>query len=681
MSLNSAMAPKKQLVPSVKTEIGVEWKRRFVRAPSGRLIRDDDLPLGEDTPSPVPGQSRREGAPSPPPPPRPPKTPPPPPRGQRLQVIHEVSVAKGSNRRKREDDDSWLDRRLRIRRAGLANLAAPRQQPSGIPVGGSGEEVVVFHANLDLSTPQVGGQAPADDILAQFGLSKQSVAAFIDAQEIHADRRVNGFKIAIRGVGADRQPQPASPVKASQTAPPPPGLEKPSGKGKAPEGKAPEGEKPAGQNAPSQVTAQGQETDAAARKQLWLQDLESIRRDTPLAPLDSNTLVVTIKRSNTGGAKNNNGKGEAEVIDLIDDSPTKGSSIQDETLDPPSFYGQTSEKALIFQDRKNHKGKIPSYSRYENGARSTRLLIDKFRAKYKIPDDLTEEDWLDTAYGYATPYIPRKGWPRHHEEAHESVFDMDFALERYKNRIPLIKGLPLIEEVSFLRVPNYEGEPGECLWKAVAFHIYGDWRYYARVKAEHLVHFSRVLDEPTHPRFDDYQRLNQTWYTTKTSPKRGMEVIDTVANFYQVLNIPGIYAPLEMFMVPADLYGVFLVIYTMTADHEISFVTTRGSYNSRHLFILFVNDNHFQPLVPNEFLASEFTLPRITTDSTPGYPGAPSLNTKKRKDSRAHPWRKGPFKEVRPPLFVDVPPTRHARVVVKYGPGVTQDGKEQIDDI
>jgi len=43
---------------------------------------------------------------------------------------------------------------------------------------------------------------------------------------------------------------------------------------------------------------------------------------------------------------------------------------------------------------------------------------------------------------------------------------------------------------------------------------------------------------------------------------------------------------------------------------------------------------HFQPLVPNDFLHWEFTLPRITQRSTKGLPLAAS-----RRDGIKHPWR------------------------------------------
>lgn len=69
-------------------------------------------------------------------------------------------------------------------------------------------------------------------------------------------------------------------------------------------------------------------------------------------------------------------------------------------------------------------------------------------------------------------------------------------------------------------------------------------------------------------------------------------------------------------------------------------ISTEGSYNARHIFFLYLGDaGHFQPLVPNDFIASEFRLPRPSSESTYGYPGV-SL---RRRDwlSTHHVWRLG----------------------------------------
>lgn len=62
-----------------------------------------------------------------------------------------------------------------------------------------------------------------------------------------------------------------------------------------------------------------------------------------------------------------------------------------------------------------------------------------------------------------------------------------------------------------------------------------------------------------------------------------------------------------------------------------------GSTNNRHIFMLYVDGNHFQPMIPNEYYASEFRMPPITYESTIGYPFAGDKN--KERLAFKHSWR------------------------------------------
>lgn len=195
----------------------------------------------------------------------------------------------------------------------------------------------------------------------------------------------------------------------------------------------------------------------------------------------------------------------------------------------------------------------------------------------------------------------------------------------------LVRGFPLVEEVVFAVQPNVAGEPSNCFFKTVAFHVYGDGAYHPRVKAEHLQHFHEVLLWRAHPRHALYLRMNRRFYATWVGPRR------IVANLYQMLSVPRVYSALDLFEVTADLYNLFVVVYTLDEKRVVTGVTAKSSYNARHVFVCHVDGNHFQPMVPNEYYASEFQLPRITYQSTLELP----LTSRRHQNRHAldHVWR------------------------------------------
>ena len=63
------------------------------------------------------------------------------------------------------------------------------------------------------------------------------------------------------------------------------------------------------------------------------------------------------------------------------------------------------------------------------------------------------------------------------------------------------------------------------------------------------------------------------------------------------------------------MYNLLIIMYTFNKDKGVETVTdfmTRGAFNARHVFLAFVNDNHFQPMTPNDYFGWEFQIPRIT---------------------------------------------------------------------
>lgn len=84
----------------------------------------------------------------------------------------------------------------------------------------------------------------------------------------------------------------------------------------------------------------------------------------------------------------------------------------------------------------------------------------------------------------------------------------------------------------------------------------------------------------------------------------------------------------EMCGLTADVYGVFVVLYKMNETHGEAFkelqhtvynMRTYGGFNQRHIFLCYTNEDHFCPMIPNDYLHTEFRLPRITLASTRKY--------------------------------------------------------------
>lgn len=145
--------------------------------------------------------------------------------------------------------------------------------------------------------------------------------------------------------------------------------------------------------------------------------------------------------------------------------------------------------------------------------------------------------------------------------------------------------------------------------------------------ARDYFHGASIADSE-HCRHQLYTEMNQKFYNTTISldnTKLRDREVDTAANFYQLLSLPQVWMPLDMLDVTADIYNLFIVVFTITEPTTarpqplVTEVNVKGSYNARHVFLLF-NGFHYQPMVPNEFLASEFTFPRVTYENVKGLP-------------------------------------------------------------
>lgn len=293
---------------------------------------------------------------------------------------------------------------------------------------------------------------------------------------------------------------------------------------------------------------------------------------------------------------------------IIDDDSSDGEG-NGSAADPLTFYGQQgasqaeAAEKIKYQDQNlARQGKYPSR---QNG-----LGFDMARLRF-------ESNWADTV---RTVQDAEPTWD-HDMYMTNPPLGFDEAVSRNWSQDAsqggLKYGFPLTGDVVFFHPGNYTGAKSACFFKALGYLVYGHHTFYMRVQAEHLQYYGDVLEWEDHPRHKVYKRMNKKFYDTQIDTPSGNDIY-TVANFFQLLSIPQIWMPLDMLDVTADLYNLFIVVYTIQGN-EITEVSTKGSYNARHVCLLF-NGFHYQPMVPNEFLASEFTFPRVTYNNVEKLP-------------------------------------------------------------
>ncbi|KAI1853274.1 hypothetical protein JX266_001980 [Neoarthrinium moseri] len=304
-------------------------------------------------------------------------------------------------------------------------------------------------------------------------------------------------------------------------------------------------------------------------------------------------------------------------------------------VEPADFYGlgkgphRSIDDQLRYQDRQSQIGSYPT------PAAGHRLQMDAYsravgsthrrRPGQQITKILEETSW---------------GCPRVHDEA-RSV-QLSWARDNFK----LMKGFPLIEDVEFIVPDNKACPDGDCYWRSIAFHLYGSGKHWDLVKAEHLSYAYHVLSTPGHARHDLYSNeLNQKFFKTASTADGGQIFR---ANMYQGLHLAHAWTPALMQQVTADLYNICVITFTRGDNMTITETAVRGSYNSRHIFLQFVDDNHFQPMCPNRFAPSEFRYPRVTAEATARFTYAPKANSS--KTGVFHPWRNDFTREVPGPV-------------------------------
>ncbi|KAL2179514.1 uncharacterized protein P884DRAFT_195107 [Thermothelomyces heterothallicus CBS 202.75] len=297
-----------------------------------------------------------------------------------------------------------------------------------------------------------------------------------------------------------------------------------------------------------------------------------------------------------------------------------------------------------------------------------------FEEQFPSEIQAAKADFLSTGYKYMNQ---------------ESIFnapDWLGDLRKFEGRTALLKGFPMVEDVTFLKHPNYwqtieeHGkliEDGQCYWSSIGLLLYGNAHSWLRVKAEHLSFLERVLVNPNHPRHAFYSRENQNVGVTCATGPAGLDSQwSGQVNLWERLQIPGCWANEDLCQLTADVYGVFLVLYKYDTANEANAqwkgkvydMKTYGAYNNRHIFLCYYLENHFQPMVPNEYYASEFKLPRLTLSNTDKYQLVSRKRTRRVRDGPGHHWRAQP--QVVPSLAWPSFEAEHLARAAGYGPYV-----------
>lgn len=394
-----------------------------------------------------------------------------------------------------------------------------------------------------------------------------------------------------------------------------------------------------GANVHQNPVAPQQGSNHAERLNIWRADLESIRRERPV--LNPNLFIaqrVDVAAPPATGQGTASSAGPEVVVVLDDDDGASGPGEQSGS--PAAlrrFYGQQgvqparADEMMRYQDQSlGRQNKYPS-RRNGLGFDMARLRRDKAWADPIRTLQDVQPSW-DHGMFMRNP-------PLGFDEAVSRNWTQD------SSQTSLLFNFPMLGNVVFYRAMNYGGARSACFFKALAYLVYGDQSLYQRVQSEHLQHYSDVLEWEDHPRHQLYTMMNQKFYSTTISTANTNSTLNsevgTLANFFQLLSIPQAWMPLDMLDVTADLYNLFIVVYTInessTRTHPlVTEVNVKGSYNARHVFLLF-NGFHYQPMVPNEFLASEFTFPRVTYENVKGLPW--SRDTDQGKSSVDLRWR------------------------------------------
>ena len=375
----------------------------------------------------------------------------------------------------------------------------------------------------------------------------------------------------------------------------------------------------------------------ADRFSIWLADLESIRRERPVvspSAFKAQRVIPQAPPATGQGAARSASHGDTTVtsagngpaVVVLDDDGAAGHGGHG-----GGGGGSVAALRVFYGQQGAEPARADEMVRYQDHslARQNKYPSRKNGLGFDMAQLRRDKAWPETV---RTPQDIQTSWD-HGMFMRKPPLGFDEAVSRNwvndSSPTSLLLGFPLLGDVVFFRPTNHGGARSACFFKALAYLVYGDQSLYSRVQAEHLQHYTDVLEWEDHPRHQLYTRMNQKFYDTIISTDATNSLdreVNTVANFFQLLSIPQIWMPLDMLDVTADLYNLFIVVFTIVESTtllqpQVIQVSAKGFYNSRHVFLLF-NGFHYQPMVPNEYLASEFTFPRLTYENIKGHPSS-----------------------------------------------------------
>ncbi|KAI0396011.1 hypothetical protein F5Y17DRAFT_473487 [Xylariaceae sp. FL0594] len=289
----------------------------------------------------------------------------------------------------------------------------------------------------------------------------------------------------------------------------------------------------------------------------------------------------------------------SSTLNGLESPRTEGRFIRDDAEDA-TFYGCTvrnspclTAQSLRYQDRYNNAGEIPGPKT------GLRLRLDKYVRDSGCGSEKAKGLETQIKHVLKRTYFGSQTWDE------EQAFMKHWKQEQSAT---LLKGFPLVEDVVFAALGNW-GEPdGDCYWTALSYLLQGTRNRWRQVKADHLEYMYHVLLDKTHPRHELYENLNSQFFDTRGArlghDGRHGTSAEFKANLWQTLQMPHSWTPGTMKQVTADLYNIHLVTFSYDSRNRLcTKVDVSGAYNSRHVFMLYRDDGHFQPLTPNEIRA------------------------------------------------------------------------------
>ncbi|KAI1124656.1 hypothetical protein F5Y10DRAFT_284882 [Nemania abortiva] len=262
-----------------------------------------------------------------------------------------------------------------------------------------------------------------------------------------------------------------------------------------------------------------------------------------------------------------------------------------EEQEDPSFYGYSigttfnaeTKKTLRYQDRFTDAHEIPGPKT------GLRLKLDDYVHETGINKEIAGLE-------QGIQHVVDKTFYAGETMDEEQAWERGWAKESTK----LYKGFPLVENIEFVSAENRIKPTGDCYWRALAYSLHGMPHRWDMIKADHLAYLQHVLGDKTHPRHELYTKLNGQFFESNGP----VSTFKFRANLWQLLHMPHAWTPGVMQQITADLYNIHLVTFSYDRRKNLcSEVSVRGAYNSRHVFMLFANNCHFQPLAVNEYLS------------------------------------------------------------------------------